>query len=65
MEMAMSREQQAGMTKPSLIRTAALDALIAELGPDFADFVTSRELTDMLEERAEWILRKQATDMAA
>lgn len=61
----MNREQQSGLTNPSTIEARALEALVADLGPDFGDFVTARELADMLDERAERMRRRQAMGMAA
>ncbi len=48
-----------------LLRAAALDALMAELGSDFTLFVTMLECESMIEERIESIAQRNGFALAA
>ena len=48
-----------------LLRAAALDSLVAELGGDFASFVTADEKAEMIEERMDYIKRRSGLALAA
>ena len=52
-------------TTDKLLRAAALDSLIAELGEDFAAFVTCDEKSEMIEERIDLIKRRSGLALAA
>lgn len=48
-----------------LLRAAALDALMAELGSDFTSYVTTLECEEMIEERVENIAQRNGFALAA
>lgn len=59
----MQRTEQRSNGK--LLKAAALDSLIAELGEDFTNFVTPGERAEMIEERIERIRRSNSLALAA
>jgi hypothetical protein len=49
----------------AVLRAAALDSLLAELGGDFRDYVTEIECAEMIEERAVSLGRRMEQKLAA
>ena len=55
----------APLSNAKLLRAAALDSLVAELGSDFTQHVTSLECEEMIEERIESIAQRNGFALAA